>query len=146
MLHGQLVERRLIAHTPAQADGPEANLGSRAVLLAQFAQPGESVALQSIALGLQVFKGRLYVPDRTLAPPSAGSSPTNTARRTLVYISTLLQASCIPQKTLSLQASTPNEPVFRETSIWQVVYFYGSSSHLVNLRRHISERLGSYRK
>ena len=53
-LHGLLVQRRLVAHAPAQVDGLEA----RIVLLAQLAQPGEDVALQSVTLGLQVFKGR----------------------------------------------------------------------------------------
>ena len=53
-LQGLLVERRLVAHAPAQVDGLEA----RVVRLAELAQPGEDVALQRVALGLQVFKGR----------------------------------------------------------------------------------------
>jgi hypothetical protein len=53
-LHGLLVERRLVAHAPAQVDG----LKARVVLLAQLAQPGEDLALQRVALGFQVLKGR----------------------------------------------------------------------------------------
>src|ERR1035437_5108145 len=53
-IHGLLVERRLVAHTPAQVDGLEA----RAVRFAELAQAWEDLALQGVALGLQVFKGR----------------------------------------------------------------------------------------
>ena len=45
-LHGQLVERRLVAYAPAQVD----SLKARIVLLAQLAQPGEDVVLQSVLL------------------------------------------------------------------------------------------------
>jgi transposase-like protein len=53
-LHGLLIERRLVAHAPAQVDG----LKARVVLLAQLAQLREDLSLQSVALGLQVLKGR----------------------------------------------------------------------------------------
>ena len=52
-LHGLLVEPSLIADTPAQIDGLEA----RTVLLTQLAQLREHIALQGVALGLQVFEG-----------------------------------------------------------------------------------------
>jgi hypothetical protein len=51
-LQGLLVERRLVAHAPAQVDGLEA----RVVRLAELAQPGKDDALQRVAIGLQVFK------------------------------------------------------------------------------------------
>jgi len=53
-LHGLLVECRLVADTPAQVNGLKAG----AVLFTELAQLREHVALQRVALGLQVFEGR----------------------------------------------------------------------------------------
>src|ERR1035437_10249058 len=53
-LHGLLVERRFVAHAPAQVD----SLKACVVRFAELAQAGEDLALQSVSLGLQIFKGR----------------------------------------------------------------------------------------
>ena len=53
-LHRLLVERRLVAHAPAQVDGLE----PRAVLLAELSQLRKHVALKRIALRLQILERR----------------------------------------------------------------------------------------